>query len=77
VKKFLQPPTPPPPSPIRLVGPKGRGDWHAGMYANVEAEAAKLMEQGYEPVAVAFKGDYPVVLMVRRPELEEVSAPRT
>ena len=69
MKKFLQPPPPPPPSPVRLVGPKGRGDWNMGMYANVEAEAAKLMEHGYEPVGVTCKGDYPVILMVlpRRP----------
>jgi hypothetical protein len=63
MKKLLQPPPPPPPSSVRLVGPKGRGDWNMGMYANVEAEAAKLMEQEYEPVAIAFKGEYPVILM--------------
>jgi hypothetical protein len=65
MKRFLTPPPQPPPSPVRLVGPKHRGDWNLGMYANAEAEAAKLMEQGYEPVALAFKDDYPVILMVQ------------
>jgi hypothetical protein len=66
MKKFLQPPPPPEPNPIRIVGPRQRGDWNFGMYANVEKEAAALMAQGYEPKGLTFKDDYPIILMVLR-----------
>jgi hypothetical protein len=66
MKRFLQPPPPPEPSPVRIVGPKGRGDFNFGLYANVEREVAELMAQGYEPKRLTFKGDVPVVFMVRK-----------
>jgi hypothetical protein len=65
VRNPLTPPPPVKPSPIRLAGPGAtRGDWQFGMYVKVEEQAAKLMEQGYEPVGITFKDQWPVILIV-------------
>ena len=66
MKRFLQPPPPPEAPPVRIVGARNRGEWNMGMYANVEREVAKMMEQGYWPMGLTFKDDHwPVVLMMR------------
>jgi hypothetical protein len=63
--KWPKPPEQPPPPPVRIVGASRRGDFNFGMYANVEKQVAAMMEQGYWPLGLTFKDDFPVVFMMR------------